>query len=253
MTKIKFYQNKKLLAIISVVLMLLLVLGMGAFTYSKYVTSETVDNQTATAAKWGYVINVDTTNLFGTEYKIDNNTTTAIVNDIGDVVVKADNNASKVVAPGTSGYMKITITGSAEVLAKLSFKAESDSEISLGYYKPIKWTATKNNTGSEIYSGTSFSELIKNINKDGNESQTDGIKLGINESVKTTYTISWKWSFEESDIENKNVKDTAIGYKANEKKFEDIKDNISGVNKTDYNGISTKLSFSLTVSIEQIQ
>ncbi len=255
MTKIKFYQNKKLLAIISVVLMLGLVLGMGAFTYSKYVTSETIGNQTATAAKWGYVITVDAENLFGNEYKIDNNNnnTTTTVNGTGDVVVKADSSASKVVAPGTSGSMTINISGSAEVLAKLSFSGNATSEISLGDYKPIKWKVTKSkneNTSTDVYTGDYFNDLI---NKISDESSNDGIKLEINEQVNITYTISWEWSFEDSNIDNKNIKDTAIGYKANDKAYNDIKDNISEVGETEYSGITTELSFSLTVSIEQIQ
>jgi hypothetical protein len=60
-------KKKKSLVFVATALMLCLVVGMGAFTFAKYITSGNT-NQKATAAKWGFVVNVDADNLFGTKY-----------------------------------------------------------------------------------------------------------------------------------------------------------------------------------------
>ena len=50
----KSRKNKKMLVAVAMILMIALVAGMGAMTYSKYITSGTTGEQTATAAKWGF-------------------------------------------------------------------------------------------------------------------------------------------------------------------------------------------------------
>ena len=65
MEKIQITITKKHLTIVAVVLMVALVVGMGAMTYARYISSYDSGEQIATAAKWGFVVNADTTNLFG--------------------------------------------------------------------------------------------------------------------------------------------------------------------------------------------
>ena len=68
-------KNKKFLVIIATVLMACLVVGMGAMTYSRYISTTELPAQSATAAKWGYVITADASNLFGSDYKVAEGTT----------------------------------------------------------------------------------------------------------------------------------------------------------------------------------
>ena len=63
--------KKKSLVIIAMVLMVALVVGMGAMTYSRYVSTTDVPAQNATAAKWGFVVTANTSGLFGDAYSFD--------------------------------------------------------------------------------------------------------------------------------------------------------------------------------------
>ena len=58
-------KNKKLFMVVAIVLMLGLVAGMGAMTYSRYATKYDAPPQSATAAKWGFVVTANAENLFG--------------------------------------------------------------------------------------------------------------------------------------------------------------------------------------------
>ncbi len=236
--------SKKFMAIIAIVIMMGLIIGMGAITYSKYVTSHDAGTQTATAAKWGYVITADTGNLFGKNYGNANNNLATVTAD--GVAVKASGDAN-VVAPGTTGSMTITISGSAEVKAKLKFEGSVTNEIALGDYKPVKWTL-KEGSNDLVSKGTLDDVLtkLKGLNE----------TLDANSSVLSyTYTITWEWAFEDSSDDN----DTIIGYKSNGKTYDEVKA-IYGetklsqyvVNETAYDNIVTEIKFNLSVSIEQV-
>ena len=92
-------KNKKLLAIIAVVLMIGLVAGMGAMTYARYISTVTTAPNQATAAKWGFVVNVDASNLFSTDYVKDGNYSKPTTTGHG-VAIKAANQS---LAPGSTG------------------------------------------------------------------------------------------------------------------------------------------------------
>lgn len=233
--------SKKFMAIIAIVVMMGLIIGMGAITYSKYVTSHDAGTQTATAAKWGYVITADTKNLFGEKYQKDSTSTIAKVNDSG-VSVAASNS---VVAPGTTGSMTITIKGSAEVMAKLKFEGSATSEIALGDYKPVKWTL--NDGSTDLVSKGTLKAVLTKLESLNKTIAANGSDLSY------TYTITWEWSFNGDD-----TNDTIIGYKVNGKTYEEVKaiydnalDNIVA-DKTAYDNIVTKIEFNLSVSIEQV-
>ena len=114
--KNKSRKSKKLLVVVAVILMLGLVVGMGAMTYSRYVTSGSTA-QTATAAKWGFVVTVSADDLFASDYTKADGASLATKATGTGVAVHASTTGTNLVAPGTTGSMTITISGSAEVLA----------------------------------------------------------------------------------------------------------------------------------------
>lgn len=245
----KIFKSKKFLATIAIVLMMGIIAGMGAMTYSKYVTSADGGTQTATAAKWGFVISVDASKLFGSDYKKDGSNASAKIDGSGNVVVNGSGDAV-VVAPGTEGSMTITVNGSAEVLAKLTVNATTTSDIHLDSYYPVNWTVSD---GATTSTSNTLAEAVAALNK------TTTINVG--DTTDKTYTLSWKWALDGAD-DTANTKDTIIGYKANGKTYDELK-GIYGetalasiISETDYNNtekLQTQMSFSLTVTVEQTQ
>lgn len=254
----KSRKNKKMLVAVAMILMIALVAGMGAMTYSRYITTSTTNSPTATAAKWNYVINANATNLFGAAYKEGNADTVATLTETGDVVVRAASTA-KVVAPGTSGSMTITVDGESEVLAKFTVSIAATKEIHFDTYYPIKWK----------FNGGTYKD-IEELN--GALSALEAKATWDNEDevfkFSTTYTISWEWAFESgADDAAKaatNARDTLIGLKAvntAETAWTAIKDVkcATGVTYADftdqgkYEAIETEMSFALTATIEQVQ
>lgn len=241
------------------ILMIGLVAGMGAMTYSKYITSGSTGNQTATAAKWGFVVTVNAEDLFATDYTLKTDATLATKADATGVAVHASSTAANVVAPGTTGSMTITISGSAEVLARLSIKTTGTmSEIEVGGYYPVVWTLTEKNTTGTIVSGK-LSAVLSSLTGTSTTFTPDGT------SYEKTYTLKWEWPLESGDTDDdkatNNAKDTLIGYKAQGKTYDEIKNTYVGskllggivMSADDYNKIVTEMSFDLEISVEQIQ
>lgn len=246
-------KGKALIIVVAMILMLVLVVGMGAMTYARYKTSGTSGTQTATAAKWGYVITVDAGNLFGTDYNYDTSKKISTIATSDGVAVNASGDAN-VVAPGTTGYIKITVTGSAEVLAKLSISVNgTPTEIHCGDYYPVKWKLEEGEATDAA--ATNTLTTLTNVSKDLSAGGTD---------ISQTYTLSWVWALEDTDPKsNKDVYDTAIGYKAQGKPYNDVKDLYVGstqigagtspiISTTDYDAIKTEMSFELIISVEQV-
>lgn len=246
----KSRKNKKMLVAVAMVLMIALVAGMGAMTYSKYITTSTTDSPTATAAKWNYFISANATNLFGAEYKEGTDADTlATLTETGDVVVKASSTAN-VVAPGTSGSMTITVGGESEVLAQFKVSIAATSEIHFDDYYPIKWKFNGNTYNNIAALNTALSTLTAKA-----QWNTDAFEF-----TATTYTISWEWAFN-GENDATNVKDTLIGYKAADVTWANIKDETcaTGVkysaftDEAKYTAINYTMSFTLTATIEQVQ
>lgn len=249
-------KSKKPLIVVAMILMIGLVAGMGAMTYSRYITTTNSGAQTATAAKWGFVVTVDATKLFGTDYTLNTGDTLATKATSDGVAVKASSTAN-VVAPGTTGSMTITVSGSSEVLAKLSFKLSGTddtstdaSEIHLGEYYPVKWTLTDGDTLN--LTDKKLSEIVTEL-----PSKTKTFAPG-SASVSKTYTLTWKWDLE--NTEETDAKDTLIGLKAAGKNYSDIENLYCGstrlggiIDSAAYDAIATSMSFNLAISIEQIQ
>ena len=239
-------KSKKILTMISTGLMASLVVGMGAMTYSKYITSTTVPTQQATAAKWGFVVTADASGLFANAYDNATPESTKVASKVvasdNEVSVKADSNGL-IVAPGTTGSMLITISGQAEVMAALNVTANATTgEFGIADldYHPIVWKVT----GGSINTTGSLSTVLAAL-----AGTSTTIYPGDDEGA--TYTISWSWAF---DSTVNDVYDTAIGYKSAGKAYDEISQYISGaVSKTEYESIVSNIEFDLSISIEQIQ
>lgn len=227
---------KKVTVIAAVILMFSLVIGMGAFTYAKYVSTQETGNQNATAAKWGIVISADASSMFGTDYTKGDGANATVVAGGAGVAVKATSTA-KIVAPGTEGSLTVTVNGTAEVLSKLTFESTADwTDISVKengtVYNPIKWTLKK---GDTAVTGA------ENVTLDALKTELLALteKYDAGTSISQTYTISWVWAFEQN-----NGADTAIGYKSAE--------SLAKIDSK-YTDFSTTISLAFTVKVEQIQ
>lgn len=223
-------RSKAVIIVIAMLLMVALVVGMGAMTYSRYITSDTTGSQTATAAKWGFVVTVDASNILGKSYKATAENTLATVDSTG-VAVKVIGDAN-VVAPGTTGSMTISINGSAEVLAALEITAVGLQEISYtkdeSTYNPVKWSLSEQTDGS-ILSNVKLSDITSKL---AEQNKT----FEANTPYNKKYTLTWSWDLDSGNDE----KDTAIG-KA-----------VAGTTESGAT-IVTEMTFSISVSVKQVQ
>ena len=267
-------KNKKLLATVAVVLMIGLVAGMGAMTFARYISTSAVPTQQATAAKWGFVVTANAENLFSTDYSLaaqDATHATPVATDSG-VAVNALA-SSKLVAPGTTGSMTVTVSGQAEVAAKLTIAVGDDfndiyipeekngDTVVRAAYHPIKWTVTKS------VDGGAATDVVRNGDieafLDGIEAESTEIPAGTTHSV--VYTISWAWDFNGDNSVPAQLEasknDTLIGYKTQGVSYDSLANLLSPsmktyqslISQTTYNAISTTLQFDLSVTVEQIQ
>lgn len=272
--------------IIAAMLVLLLAIGcLCGITFAKYVTEKKVTAQSATVAKWGFVISVDTTKLFSNGYK----NGVQLGKESEGIDVKADN---AVVAPGTGGSLTAKVTGTAEVDAKLTIAADNIDalkEVSLTkdgnvVHAPVVWTLEKkiDDKGFQKVesnkAGTKLDGTLKMALQTAAEIEA-AIKAG--ETSMTELKLSWKWLFEadttgitdEAEIAAKKAEfdkyDTLLGYAANGAGEYDnnIKVEVAGdvITVTDTKGTAedtaddevytavTTVSFGFSVRVEQTQ
>lgn len=137
-------KHTKGIIVTACLLLTMAILAMATLTFARYTTSDNVNKQ-ATVAKWGYVVTVNSDNLFGTKYGNPQNNYVTVKADGTSIV---SSGSSNVIAPGSKGSMTIQITGQAEVLSSLTFSLSGDSaDVVLtktgdesNKYRPIKWT-----------------------------------------------------------------------------------------------------------------
>ena len=234
-------KNGKRLALILLALLLIAAIAFGAYTYSKYVT-QTEGSGTATVAKWGYTVSVDTTDNKAFSNKYDSE---GAANEAGLAVVSS----SDVVAPGTSGSITFKISGSSEVLAKVvgSFTATSDVSLTVEegkVYYPIKYTLTV----TEGAEPTSITGNLKQI--ETQFASKMGKVISANTTVEYTYTLSWAWAFENNDFNNidADLLDTALGQIASGTEV-----SATSVNGKTPTAASTTVTFTFSIGLEQIQ
>ena len=241
----KMMKNKKLVMILAMVLMVTLVIGMGAMTYARYVSSYEVPTHSATAAKWGFVVGVETADLFATEYDEADDDTYATVDETGNIVVKASSTAN-IVAPGTTGYLLIETEGVAEVKAKMTIDITVAKTISDGAgYNPIQWALVKSGTAPVDGDWTTVAAGGK---------ITKVFDLDAGTQAPGNYELHWRWAFTTS-TEN-DQKDTAIGMKSKDA-------TVSAATVATATGMTiddealakytTAIEFSGTVKVEQVQ
>ena len=227
--------KKKVIIIAAMVLLLATVLVMSMSTFAKYRTAATPASNSATVAKWGFVLTANADNLFPNQYGEADaaEIADAWVTDEG-VSVKGKDGAC-VVAPGTTGYATLTVNGTAEVRAKLSFSVSgNDIYLTKGdgdnaqTYNPIVWTLKEGDTtlATGSLADITAHEVI--------------LEAGDVLSNKV-YTLSWTWAFENAatgiDGLDANAADTMLA-------SETLAEGYTA-NKT--------LSFTLDAAIEQIQ
>ncbi len=252
----KILKNKKLITVLAMLLMVATVVGMGTMTYSRYVTSKGMDApESATAAKWGYVLEFDTSNLFGQAYE--NEVVVATSNDASLDVKYSGNDDAKIIAPGTSGSLVIKVSGVAEVLAKFSIAAEA-TDVTLyldgeaNPYRPIQWSLKTKVGSTETpvdIGGTSLEKLLAAL-----PSQNLTVPAG-SEIPETEYIISWSWAIGSETLNDpNNQKDTAIGMLAKGYTIAEI-EAATGLNLDDAKSSQNVLGISLdvTATVMQVQ
>lgn len=250
--------NKKTAVIVALLLALIALMCFGGYTFSKYVTSGT-GNGTASVAKWGYTASVDTTKLFGKEYKLAA-AKVSTVDGAGKITVQANTaNERNLVAPGTKGSMSFTVGGQAEVKARLHMsltpvndvvlKIKKTDDAAYTEYNPVKWTLKKNGavvTGAE---NVTFAVIADKVTHDTDVSVSGDYEAN-DVLADTTYEISWAWAFESTgnvaDLTIDQV-DTILGLMAA---------GVTGYTPTGYEidatNSSTELAFNLTIQVSQL-
>lgn len=218
-------------------------------TFAKYVKSVS-GTQLARVARFGVEITAKDNTAFKTTYATD-----------ASGVSVSSSNGDKVVAPGTGEDDAVTfsITGTPEVAVrvKLAMKEEEimdvflkngtypdlttaapDDEFNLAEpYHPIVFTLKKGDT--ELASGT-----ISKINEYLATTLSKDYEAGTDLStVFGTYTLSWKWAFEDAGIAKKDQADTLLGALAATPSAFSYKLG------TDY---QTGIGFTLTATVTQI-
>lgn len=245
--------NRKSIFVIGLLLLLVAVIGFGGYTLSKYVTKKDASGS-ASVAKWGFTVTSDATNLFGANYEFKTGATNSTVtktNDATKLTVKASNENSQVVAPGTTGSMTFTIAGTAEVKAKVEIALTDNKDIVLEYkkgetagtYNPVKWTLKKD--GANIVANTTLEKIAEELNK---AVYDETINPGATYTNAGTYTIEWVWAFDDTTANPDADKlDTLLGWKAS---GATIPDDYGFTVET---GTNTTIGFTLNISITQEQ
>lgn len=243
-------KNKKLFMVVAVVLMVALVAAMGTITYSRYIISSDLDPQQATAAKWGLALSANTGDFLSSDYT-GTGTATPVSAGTG-VAVKA---ANITVAPGTTGSMTITVSGTAEVRAELTLSiAGGYTEISATTggddYKPVKWTLTKKVGDAAAQTLVNASENLADV---VTTMTSESAVIEANTACNTVYTLTWAWALETgadaAAIAANNKHDTAIGMYAKEANLT----NVNAATGNTYTAINPSFSFNLSATIQQIQ
>lgn len=245
--------NRKTAVIVMLLIALIALLCFGGYTFSKYVTH---GNGTGTAqvAKWGYTVDVDTSGIFGEQYKKEAGAFSTITTANDGLSVKTDTVGKKIVAPGTTGSMTFKVGGKAEVKARLYMGITPNQDVVLKIqkgedaeivYNPVKWTLKKN---GNVVPGAENVTLIKIADKLNHEPVSVGgtYEAGI-EVPETTYELSWAWSFsgtETFDGITVDELDTILGQRANDAAFTYAGWTI--------NEAVTSIEFVLDVKVEQV-
>lgn len=217
----KFNQKqKKTATLVGMFGLLALVLGMGGQTYAKYISNAAVPATGATVAKWGLIVDTQNENeIWGSKYALESGTTAKVTDGDTGLVVNATS-AKKIVAPGTSGAMSITVNGVSEVKAKITIVVDFTKQIHHGTYYPFSWTI-----GDTSFNKVEAIDVTK----------TYEVTPSSDNFTEIVFPISWSWALENGN----DTADTELGKMAKE--------------GTAVSGSSIDVEFSVTVTMEQVQ
>lgn len=173
-------------AVICCAILMLSVIGMG-FTLAKYVKTSNRDAEQASVAKFG--VNLEWSgDAFAKEYSTTGN----------GITVKSSAEGDKI-APGTTGTITLTVSGSSETAFNLKIdltEAYSDNwkTASNGTeYHPITLSAKTTIDDANIKTDTS--DELEIVNVEGKK--TINVKnFEAGETVSGAITITWNWAFE---------------------------------------------------------
>lgn len=222
-------KKRRLIVVVAMCALLAVVLAMGGTTFAKYVTSTEVDSQSATVAKWGFVVQSDAGKLWGTEYKGETTDPFATVDSASSNVRVSSASAS--VAPGTTGSLTFSIVGKAEVKANVNINLDITNDVYLSdgtnKYNPIVWKLY-HNASAYSTAGTPVATGITAI--EAYFTSVD-VAAGANFDKAGYYTLTWEWAFDgagnttlknldtvdDSDVLTSDEADTILGYLADGK------------------------------------
>lgn len=271
--------NGKRIVLIMLAILLIAAIAFGAYTYSKYVTSKE-GKGSATVAKWGFTVTMQSDDSeagdnfgFSQYYKADGTAANAEANII-------DGTNGKVVAPGTKGSFTFSVSGTAEVQAKITADLTVTSDVALVMekdgdsttnftYNPVRFTLSKLGDDSQYTAVNGGS----NLTLKGLEAEVEGLFANDNNTINPgekaegagTYKIEWAWAYESNNFtagsvelnkDNVNALDTLLG-KASNINFEGLTDDEVTIENTPYvcdvdnEANSTTLAFSLKIRVEQ--
>lgn len=249
-------QSKSWVLLLLLLLSFALLLSVGGITLAKYI-SKNEGSGTASVAKWGYKITADASKLFGSNYKFDTDASKVTADTTGLTVKASD--AGNRVAPGTTGSLKFTIGGTAEVKSKLTVNFEATKDVYLTVtdkndpsksytYTPVVWTLTKEGTAAPLATGT-LNDVAAHLNG------LSKVEIAAGETptdVNGNYTLSWAWKFENSTVPagltgvNADTLDTVLGWLAEGLEVNDVN------NEFTYAGV-TDIAFTFTIAAEQLE
>lgn len=258
-------KGKKLVVLGAMAALLTLIGVSGSQTYAKYVETTTVPSQSATVAKWGYVVSTEAQDLFGKDYKVEGvNDSLAELNVTANgsyTTVKAfNNNQNNIVAPGTKGSMTVDVDGAAEVDAQLTFTHldNSISEIHLDTYYPLVWSYTITGVpGGDLSSDANAQ--TKTLASVLDELANVAIVFDAGSTVDLQLTLSWEWAFSNGH----DVEDTKLAILSNGENGDSIQyryddyevdgQPVQGLASQYAGKFGVSTSFEFNVNLEQVQ
>ena len=166
---------------------LLVISTTAAITLAKYVKSASTPEEVGTVAKFGITMQWSDNSAFEKTYAADT---------VGSVTTAVSGNVDKI-APGTTGSITLTLSGSSEVAFNLSLKLietysnnwKVSGESGAAAYNPITLTVSSTIDGA-------------NVSLTQNKGGTSTLNIKDFEPASTisgTITITWAWAFEGND------------------------------------------------------
>ena len=171
--------NRNKILIIAALLLLVAITSVFIGTLSKYVASET-DSDEAVVAKFGLNI-PNTINLFSDSY----------------TNVEADTDGKKIIAPGTEGSYKFTVSGTSEVAYIVSADIDIEYSEEWDSYTPLEFSVNGSTWTNIDTFKTNLTEALSSE------------EMAPNTTYSSDQTIHWRWPFDVS--ETNDTKDTAMG------------------------------------------